>query len=101
MYNNKLQQERRELRLYELKREFRRNEWKNGPWYKIPNIYQETLKISKAILEKYPLEQHRIFSLGQTPAWFIKGSELLSRESKKNSFGIIAFSGNFLGRGSV
>lgn len=71
---------------------------KKLPWHMIPGFYDKILQISQNILSKYPPENFRVMSLGQSPAWIIHGAKILSSPENSDKFGFIAFSLGFLRR---
>ncbi|WP_341749402.1 MULTISPECIES: hypothetical protein [unclassified Candidatus Tisiphia] len=64
-------------------------------WYDKPENFNNIVEIANKITESYP--NSRIFSLGQSPAWFVKAEELLVKASHHSEaiFDYIAFSGKF------
>jgi len=65
-------------------------------WYENPEAISLLVKTAKELLRRYPNEV--IFSLGQSPGWFLKAAEELTANNpsiKKRSFGYIPFSGSF------
>jgi hypothetical protein len=67
-----------------------------GEWYENPQNFDTLLQIAQNLLEKYPITNYRIFALGQTPSWIVKGAELISRTEDNTNFGYIAFSSHFV-----
>lgn len=60
-------------------------------WYDFPVNLEIIAQTAKKIIDAYP--GHKIFSLGQTPAWLIKAASMLSSECE---FGFIPFSGSYV-----
>lgn len=67
-------------------------------WYELPHVLEMVLELSMKISVTFPIERNRIFSLGQSPAWVIKGCEFLNNSQQTHHFGYIAFSSFFCER---
>lgn len=65
-------------------------------WYEISGGCEKVMKLSQQLSSRFPPTKFRLFSLGQSPAWIVKGAELLSPPEHKAKFGYIAFSSSFL-----
>jgi hypothetical protein len=65
-------------------------------WWKEESSFDKIVQLAENVLRSFP--NSRIYSLGQSPAWIIKASEMLaSYHNKRGEFGYIPFSGSFLG----
>lgn len=60
-------------------------------WYDFPLHHKIIADTANKLVNSY--SGHKIFSLGQTPAWLVKAASMLSSEC---DFGFIPFSSNFL-----
>ncbi|KIE06215.1 hypothetical protein NF27_BC00020 [Candidatus Jidaibacter acanthamoeba] len=70
---------------------------KQPPWWQDDSNFDKIVEFASTILSTFP--SSRIFSLGQSPAWIVKASEMLAKaRSEKGEFGYIPFSGSFLDR---